>query len=266
MKMYKLYVDELGTSHPGNYITQPYYILMGCIMESNSQDELKIKADQIKFKYWGKTNIVFHSADMARDQKDFAIFAGKPALKSEFQKDLLSYLHMAKVQFTVCIIDKAAINAKGWNEAKIVEYTARSVMKAFLAKVKANAPSNGKMIFEISNSFKDRTYLETFNYLTSPNFARTDTDYNFRDVRETLTSINFVTKQNHDIETQISDFLSYAAKCKALASTGTVTYTTTSYEGKLIKILESKLITTPPNAGVTKGLFLNKINSFEIVS
>ena len=266
MKKYKLFVDELGTSHPSNIALQPYYILMGCIIDDTYQDEIKIHADQIKFKYWGHTNVVLHSADMANDSNAFMIFSGNPTSKANFQKDLLMFMNQLKVGLTVCVVDKQAISVKGWNEKKIVEYTARSVMESFLAKVKANSPSNGKMIFEISKGFKDRIYLETFNYLISPNFSRSDTDYSFRDVQSLLTSINFVTKLNHDIETQISDILSYAAKCKVLKDTGKRTFTPGSYESEIVKILENKLIKTPPSISAAKKIYFDKIRSFEIVT
>lgn len=267
MNMFKLYVDELGTSHPSTAATQPYYILMGCIIDDAHQDQLKIKADQIKFKYWGRTDVVFHSADMARNLNDYSIFRGKSDVKEQFRKDILAFLHSSKVFITVCVIDKLSVYTnRGWDEKKIVDYTAHSVMEAFLAKVKSQAPSNGKMIFEISNSFKDRKYLETFNYLISPDFARTDTDYSFRDVQQTLTSINFVTKQNHDTETQISDMLSYGAKCKVLRDTGVRAYASDTYEHRLITVLEAKLIATPTTVGAAKRVFFDKINSFEIVT
>ncbi len=263
MKNYKLYVDESGNSHTGNFARSPYYILVGCIIDERYQGELKEYADQIKFKYWNRTNVVFHSAEMPRNDNDFSIFAEKPELKKEFQKDLLLFLHQAKVSLTVCIVDKKIANKKGWEEKKVVETTAKSIMGSFIGKITANIPSNGKMIFEISNGLKDKIYLESFNYLISPDFRRVDPDYT--DVRSTLTSINFVTKQNHDIETQISDLFAYAAKCKLQADTGIFIYPAGSYESRLINALESKLIKTPTNIGNAKKKFYNKIKPFEII-
>jgi hypothetical protein len=263
MKKYKLYVDESGTSYPGSHKQSPYYILLGCIIDSIHQGDLKIYADQIKFKYWGRTDIVFHSAEIARNSGDFSIFRGKPDLKTEFLKDLFTFLQAAKVTLTLCLVDKELAHSRRWSEKTVVQRTARSVMGSFLAKITANTPSNGKMVFEVSNGFKDEEYLAAFNYYLSPNFLRVDPD--FRDVRGCLTSINFVTKQNHDIETQLSDLLAYAAKCKYLSDKSTQTYAVGSYEDKLIKVLETKLIRTPSSIGREKKKFYNKINSFDIL-
>lgn len=266
MKSLKLYIDELGNSHPGNHSVSPYYILMGCVIDESNQADLKMYADHIKFKYWGKTDVVFHSVDMAKNARDFAIFRGKSNLKKEFQKDLLQFLRGSKVQLIVCLVDKAAVLARGWDERKVVDATAKSVLSSFLAKVKASSPSTGKVIFEISNGFKDKIYLENFNYLISPNFARRDSDYNFRDVQRTLTSINFVTKHNHDIETQISDILSYAARCKLKRDIEGVILAANSYEEKIVRVLENQLIRTPSTISASKKVFFDKINSFDIVS
>lgn len=263
MKKYKLYVDESGNSHPGNFDRSPYYILVGCIVDNTHQDDLKIYADQIKFKYWGRTDIVFHSVEIARNNGDFAIFRGKPQLKAEFLKDLFAFLQVAKVSITLCLVDKKVASARRWAEKTVVQRTARSVIGSFLAKVTASFPSNGKMVFEASNGFKDQEYLAAFNYYLSPNFLRVDPD--FTDVRRCLTSINFVTKQNHDIETQLSDIFAYAAKCKYERDLKVSIPAASSYENKLIRILESKLIQIPANIGADKKKFYSKIYSFDIL-
>jgi len=263
MKKFKLYVDESGNSHPGNHRQSPYYILVGCIIDCTHQEELKVRADQIKFKYWGRTDIVFHSLEIARDIGDFTIFAGNPQLKTEFMSDLFTFLNEAKVSLTICLVDKRVANSRRWSEKTVVRRTARSVMGAFLAKVTANLPSNGQLVFEASNGFKDEEYLAAFNYYLSPNFLRNDPDYT--DVRQCLTSINFVTKQNHDIETQLSDLFAYAARCKHEADQGSKTFAPRSYEERMIRVLEAKLIQTPSNIGAAKLTFYSKINSFHII-
>jgi hypothetical protein len=78
--------------------------------------------------------------------------------------------------------------------------------------------------------------------------------------------MSFVTKKNFDIEEQIADSFAYAAKCKFKADSNKITYTSNSYEAKMINILENKLFKTPPNASVEKKRIYNKINSFKNVT
>ena len=64
--VFKLYIDELGMSHPKSYDISPYYILLGCIIDERYQADLEQHANHIKFKYWGRTDVVFHSADFQK--------------------------------------------------------------------------------------------------------------------------------------------------------------------------------------------------------
>lgn len=260
MKALKLYVDESGNSYPKNYQQSPYYILVGCIIEEGHQAELKIKADQIKFKYWGNTNLVFHSTEIARETNDFKIFKNNLKLKQEFYKDLYELLRSARLQLVICVVDKQKVIAKQWDEKIIVRETADRIVGDFVALLFSRLPCNGKIIFEASNGFKDQIYLAAFNYYLSPNFPRKDPD--FINVRQHLTSINFVTKQNHDIETQLADLFAYAARSKYERDEKIKQPVAKSYEETMIGILETKLVSMPANIGPVKKKYLKKINSF----
>ena len=85
MKDYRLFIDELGSPNPKSKV-HPIYILMGCSVPHESRTDLKAYADQIKFKYWGHTNIVFHSKDIGNNNGDYSIFRNNPVLKKIFYK------------------------------------------------------------------------------------------------------------------------------------------------------------------------------------
>ena len=80
MKEYFLFIDESGSPDPKNRQSD-IYIFCGCSIPKYKREELKIWADRIKFKYWGKTNIVFHSREIGRNEGDFSIFKKNPTLK-----------------------------------------------------------------------------------------------------------------------------------------------------------------------------------------
>ena len=58
MKLINLFIDELGQSNP-KAPNAGVYILSGCMLDRQARDDLKIKADQIKFKYWNRTDTFF---------------------------------------------------------------------------------------------------------------------------------------------------------------------------------------------------------------
>ena len=63
MNEYHLYIDELGTPDPSDGLSE-VYILCGCAIPEFKREILKNKADQIKFKYWDKTDFAFHSREL----------------------------------------------------------------------------------------------------------------------------------------------------------------------------------------------------------
>ncbi|MEK7516987.1 MAG: DUF3800 domain-containing protein [Patescibacteria group bacterium] len=72
-----LFIDESGIANP-KVTNSEVYILAGCMVDDYAREKLKIEADQIKFKYWTKTNIVFHSKEIGRKEGDFKIFKMHP--------------------------------------------------------------------------------------------------------------------------------------------------------------------------------------------
>lgn len=258
-KVFKLYIDELGMSHPKSFEKSPYYILVGCIIDEYHQKDLEDHANNIKFKYWGKTNVIFHSAEMARNLGDFEIFDGNEKLKQEFEKDIFKLLQNAPVTITAAIIDQEKAYKSFWAEKTVISRSAEKVLFNFLAFIYTKVPCRGKVIIEASSGYRDVEYLAAFNELLSPNLQRKYPE--FSNVREYLTSINFVTKQNHDIESQVADLLAYGIRCiQEVKKTG-VAYPAKSYEAKIMKIVSSKLIKMSPTMKDSKKKYFEKIES-----
>jgi len=258
-RIFKLYIDELGMSHPKSYAQSPYYILLGCIIDDRHQTELEQHANHIKFKYWGKTDVIFHSADMAHNTKEFAIFAAQPLKKNEFYNDLLAMLYAAPVQITAAVIDKRKAYQSHWSEKTVIRRAADIVLLNFLALIYSKMPCGGKIIIEASSFDRDTQYLAAFNNLLSPSFGRKHKIFN--GVREHLTSINFVTKQNHDIESQVADLLAYGIRCAQESKT----HPNGSYEARIVKIANAKLIRMAPTMSSEKKKYFQLIDAAKII-
>ncbi|MBU4375034.1 DUF3800 domain-containing protein [Patescibacteria group bacterium] len=91
---HRLFIDELGTANPKD-TNSSLYILAGCSVNEEERLKMKIWADQIKFKYWGHTNIVFHSREIGRKVNDFKILKDRKIF-NDFLKDLGQFLEDAK--------------------------------------------------------------------------------------------------------------------------------------------------------------------------
>ena len=85
---YSLFIDELGESFPKRYRKSPFFILSGCSINQDNRSKLSSHLDQIKFKYWDRTNIVFRSYEIGRKEKDYTIFKNNPSLFNQFARNI----------------------------------------------------------------------------------------------------------------------------------------------------------------------------------
>ncbi len=70
MNKVKLFIDESGPSNP-RVTSSPCYVVSSCRIKTVKQNDLRIKADRIKFKYWGNTEVIFHSREINRKEGIF---------------------------------------------------------------------------------------------------------------------------------------------------------------------------------------------------
>lgn len=196
---------------------------------------------------------------MAHNFKEFSIFLNDEPRKQEFYKDLLDMLRTASIEITAAIIDKEKAYRGHWAEKTVIKRSADIVLLNFLSLIYSKMPCKGKVIIEASSFDRDTQYLAAFNNLLSPSFIQ---KYKiFENIREHLTSINFVTKQNHDIESQIADLLAYGIRC-AQAKTQ---HPKNSYEAKIVKIANAKLIKMAPTMGEDKKKYFKLIDATKVI-
>lgn len=249
MKKFKLYIDESGREHLSHAST--HYVLIGCLIEKGAQQELEIRANQIKYRYWKRTDVVFHSKEIAFNQNEFSIFANDSSLRKEFISDLLNLMHVAPIKVTCCIVDKAKVYGYKvpWKHTTIIEKTTNTIVLDFLRYI-YSWRSTGIIIYEASGFEKDAEYLKAFNKVLTPAWITKHPE--FQNIREHLTSITFATKLNHDIECEFADLLSYAALRKYQDEAGIKAIIPKSYEDRLVKILETKLLQPSPSLRQSK--------------
>jgi len=260
-KAYELFIDELGQANPISKQSK-IYVLLGCAIEERQRSKLKIWADQIKFKYWGRTNIIFHSREIARNKGVFSTLEKSRSIKQNFHQDLFNFLKQSSFVVFVITCNNQLAKQLGWNSIKVVKETGKWIFYHFITWLLGNN-SKGKINIESATAEKDRYYLNTFSYFLSPKNKELSVDY--KKVQDLLTSISFVTKRNHDIEEQVADLLAYAAKCKYLRLTKKQAFKLGSYEDIMIKILDTKLWHLPKLAGERKMKFYKSIEPFCII-
>lgn len=117
--MYQLFIDESGSNTLRSATSIPNHFLIGGVLVHRSgRDFIKIRGDQIKFKYWGRTDITFHATDIRRLTGDFSIFQDvfdpisgarlidNSRLKDDFYEDFLEYVEKASFKFICVCVNK----------------------------------------------------------------------------------------------------------------------------------------------------------------
>jgi len=256
MKLNNFFIDELGSASL-KAKNSTLYLLSGILITNQSREDLKIRADQIKFKYWGRTNIVFHSRDIGRGEGNFNILQNND-IRLNFDKDLIKFLNNGLYQLFTVIVDKTKIS-KNWNEKKIYKITADYIIKNFILALLAQKNCKGRLVVESATAEKDFYYHKATIYYLSHGFQNLQIGY--KDVQDVLTEVSFVTKKNNDIEEQVADLLAYGIRLKYEKRKTPLSY----YEINLKKVVENKLFKINPNTGAVKKKFHSNIESYKII-
>jgi len=254
MKLLNYFIDELGNANP-KATQSNLYILSGVLVSSSAGEELKIRADQIKFKYWNKTSLVFHSRDIGRRQGEFDILKND-LINKNFTKDLINFLRWGNFQLFGTVVDKNKI-PKNWNEKTIYKKTSENIITNFIFALLAQGNCRGRLIVESATSEKDFYYHKAAGHFLANGFRKLGVSY--QQVQDALTEVSFVTKKNNDIEEQLADLLAYGLKLKYEQG---IKKNLSDYEEKLIKIVDQKLFNMPATTGDKKKKFYSKIESF----
>jgi hypothetical protein len=265
MKTSHLYIDELGSSNP-NSPRHRYFVMSACVISDGLREGAKNFANQIRFKYWGDRHryydITFHSFDIGRRSGAFSIFNNDQAKYEEFVTDLFKLLKAGGLTVFVNVTDLEVARGRNWTTSTVLDRSSDHIVSSF-ARYLLGCGGKGKITIESATDTQNSFFLKSFGHYLSP---RAIPNIDFRDVQEAMTSISFVTKKNHDVEEQIADLFAYAAKCKYEKEEKGFAFAASSYEGRIIKILENKLFSTPANAAPAKAALYSGIESFKILT
>jgi len=254
--MYTLYLDESGNSSMKNQTYGlPHFSVAGIMIHEDASKFINERAKQIKFKYFGKTNVVFHAYEIVNNEGEFSIFKGNQPLKDEFNKDMKIFLEKAnfKVMYAGICKDRyiqkdptikglvmRGIDTKKYEHA-LVKRMIKSVFQNYLCylkkKSKADRICTGKITIEGAGEGQDSLCFSTYHSILG---GCIELGLNNVDVRNMLTCISFATKKDNLIEVEIADMTSYFLNMDHRHTDGK-TKKISQNAGDLIRIFKSKL-------------------------
>lgn len=237
--MFTLYIDESGKSYlRGIDASRPHFTFAGVITKSEvGGEEIRKLADQIKFKYWGKTDVVFHAADLLHLKGIYWRFNIKnkkpsPFTIEDFYKDFLRLLSSKEFYIGITCLNKLKFLQLPQNKAlaqavlevqtspikipnydtrfvqiinaekKIVKRGSEKLLLMYLHLLVENG-TYGQIVVEATGDPQDLLIFSAYNNLLSVGYP--PLNMKGEDIRRYFTSISFATKNNHDIETQLAD-------------------------------------------------------------
>ncbi len=239
---YVLFVDETGTASPKD-TNSKYYVLAGCVVKESERVKLKQIASNIKYKYWSDPDIIFHSSEIGRKENSFSIFKVKKVF-DDFLVDLEENLFRRDFKLLYVLVDKTQAKVQRWDDKKIYKETSDEMIKSFICFLLAKG-AKGKIVIESATASKDFYFLKSLSSFLSQGISSFGISH--KSVKEALTSISFVTKNNFDTEEQIADIFAYAARCHYEKNTLKKVFKG-DYETLMMKTLSKKLITRAGSA------------------
>ncbi len=111
---YIIYLDESGSSSIGADRNDfPVFVLACvCIEKSHYANVMVPKLQELKFRYFGHDQTVFHERDIRRQSGDFVALRGDAKLRRSFLADVTKLIASFDFDLAAAVVDKAALSAR----------------------------------------------------------------------------------------------------------------------------------------------------------
>lgn len=103
---YFFFLDETG-NHGLSFVDPhfPYFLLCGCLFSEEEKEKMENSMNAIKKKFFGNTDVIFHSRDIRKCEKEFQILFN-PSLKKDFYEDINSMIETLDFTIIAAAIEK----------------------------------------------------------------------------------------------------------------------------------------------------------------
>lgn len=214
MKNHYLFLDESG-HHGLRVIKQerPIFLLCGCTIErAYYSGKFATDFNKLKLKYFGTTDIVFHSRDIRKWQGDFKIL-GDPKLRHEFYQNLDSLISNA--EFTViasAILKDKLIEQYGPRADNPYDLSLGFILERTTFLSDNLSCSNVEVIAEARGKKEDASLHDQYQLTLSHGTGYVSSER----LQRRFSDIRFARKEENNLGTQLSDLVAYPIATKVL--------------------------------------------------
>lgn len=239
--MYTLYIDETGTASLKAIDPKyPFLLLSGVIIGDDNYSSIDGYSKIIKDKFWGRSDIIWRFSDLRRKYRPFRLL--KRGKLSQFKQSYELFLSDSPFFLFVAVVDKREFIKRHKPSADPYRQAFNYLLRRYVAYLKKEK-SKGRIVVE-SRTGQDLSLLASYHESSQPPRKGQIRAYMAKpeDVRERITAISFVKKDNRDIGLQIADTTAYICGVKARDETKVKSMVKDSYEEKLWKVIEAHLL------------------------
>lgn len=243
---YRIFIDESGDhglknlkddSEPG----QRYFCLTGCILKLPEEYQNAVdKIITLKKKYWPNDfeSIILHRDEIKRASGEFSLFRN-PAIRKEFDVDLLQFL--SNIQFTVicAVLDKLAQKNKYKTCYDPYNFSLEVMLERYCGYLKNVVHSQGDVMCEARNPNFDKEVKKKYTEI----FQKGNDKWPKEFFQGSLTSsqIKIKPKVKNIAGLQIPDMVGYSIKQKILFENNRVTNYLGTFNERIYHAVNDKI-------------------------
>lgn len=203
---YFLFLDESG-DHGLNKIDPsfPAFILCGVMLSQSNYERLNDSFDTLKDKYWHSKNVIFHSRDIRKWQKEFSILVDH-VIRQDFYQDLNDCLDNLNYRIIASAIQKAEFIKRYGVLSDVYAVSLSFVIERaiFYLDTKPDA-GDLHIIIEKRGKKEDAQLLRYFNKIHNSGTLFVDSNR----IKGKIKSFDFKDKKENENGLQLSDLIAY---------------------------------------------------------
>lgn len=227
-----MFLDESGDHNLAKIdASYPMFVLAGCIFDFDYYlQEAEKKVNELKIKYFGKTNIILRSYDIRKQKGDFACLVDKKKREAFYEAiDIL----VGNLNFTViaAAINKTKLKGQYGHPTNPYHLCLQFILERAVMYL---GRSNGKIMFRIESreTHNDQKLSEVYEHFRTTDHSLFKKD----EIQSKLTDLSFNQKTQNIAGMQIADLVAYPIGKWVLDN---------SRENKAFTIIEKKLHKKP---------------------
>ena len=208
MEKYYLYIDESGDHGLVNLdMDFPVFLLCGILISEENYQLIRNEFNKIKRKFWKNKEVIFHSRDIRKCDKEFQILFDME-IKKQFYVQINSIVENSEYQIIASAINKEKyIKTYGKLSNDVYELALSFIMEraVFCLDEVKNGTKQLEVVIEKRGKKEDKKLDEHFQRLLSrgTNYVSTQR------FREMKTAIVFKSKKENINGLQLADLVAY---------------------------------------------------------